>query len=173
MKTWFIADTHFGHERILQYESRPFTSVDHMNKVLIENWNRVVADEDVVWHLGDVAMIPKPQIISILGQLKGNKFLVCGNHDKRITCTWWENHGFEVAVKFPHTVDVEHAVFSHIPIPNTTKLNIHGHMHANQHRVMPPGDPDLYRCVSVEQINFTPMSLEDVVGYNKGSANDN
>ena len=164
MKTWFISDTHFGHESILKYEDRPFTSVDHMNTALIENWNQTVADDDEVWHLGDVAMVPKPQIIPILAQLKGHKYLVCGNHDKRITVTWWMNHGFEAATKYPGTVDIGYAILSHVPVPETPKLNIHGHMHANKHRIMPVGNPSLYRCVSVEQTNFRPVSLVELLG---------
>lgn len=189
-KTWFIADTHFGHATILKYEDRPFRSwhsrvwswqlptlkgwpdIDLMNQTLIDNWNDTVADGDIVWHLGDVALVPKPQIISILAQLKGHKHLVCGNHDKRITCTWWRNHGFEIVVKYPdvayvHTEDLGYVLLSHVPVPNTEILNIHGHMHANKHRTMPDGDPSLYRCVSVEQTGFRPVSLEEIIGYNK------
>ena len=163
MKTWFIADTHFGHEQILKYEDRPFTSVDHMGTVLIENWNNAVADEDEVWHLGDVALVPKLQIIKILAQLKGHKRLVCGNHDKRITNTWWLNHGFEYVQKYPGMVDLGYALLSHVPIPNTRKLNIHGHMHANKHRTMPPGKSNLYSCVSVEQTGFRPVDLMELL----------
>lgn len=162
MKTWFIADTHFGHEAVMQYEERPFISVEHMDAALISNWNNTVADEDVIWHLGDVALVPKPRIIEILAQLKGRKYLICGNHDRRITCTWWQQHGFETAVKFPGIVDLGHMVLSHIPVPGVKKLNIHGHLHGNRHRIMPDGHPDLYYCVSVEQTGFRPVSFEEI-----------
>ena len=168
MRTWFIADTHFGHSAILQYEERPWENTDQMDTDLINNWNEVVSDEDLVWHLGDVALAPKPRIIQILAQLKGHKYLVCGNHDRGRTCTWWRNHGFDAAIKFPQIVDVGYAVLSHVPVPNTPMLNIHGHMHANKHRTMPDGDSALYRCVSVEQTGFRPISLEEVLGGNNG-----
>lgn len=53
MKTWFTADTHFGHQRTLDLSKRPFRSVEHMNYEIISNWNRVVGKHDTVFHLGD------------------------------------------------------------------------------------------------------------------------
>ncbi len=175
-KTWFIADTHFGHTAILKYEDRPWENTDQMDTALINNWNETVSDEDVIWHLGDVALTTKPRILQILAQLKGHKHLVCGNHDRGRTCTWWRNHGFESAVKYPQTVELilkqpgrgfipggPIVTLSHVPVPNTEILNIHGHMHANKYRTMSDGDPALYRCVSVEQTGFRPVSLEELL----------
>ena len=39
-KRYLIADTHFGHARIMEYENRPFASVEDMDVKIIENWNR-------------------------------------------------------------------------------------------------------------------------------------
>ena len=55
MKVFMISDTHFGDERILRYENRTFSSVEEMDKAIIENWNQVVGEEDMVFHLGDVS----------------------------------------------------------------------------------------------------------------------
>ena len=54
MSIFFIADTHFGDERILRYENRPFKSVDEMNSEIIKRWNESVKDDDSVYLLGDV-----------------------------------------------------------------------------------------------------------------------
>ena len=61
-KTFFIADTHFNHERIIPICKRPFSDVEEMNKKLIENWNSVVSDDDIVWVLGDYFYFPNPII---------------------------------------------------------------------------------------------------------------
>ena len=50
MKVFMISDTHFGDERILRYENRPFSSVEEMDKAIIENWNQVVGEEDTEHH---------------------------------------------------------------------------------------------------------------------------
>lgn len=51
--TWFIGDTHFYHKNIIDYENRPFKSVEDMNKGLIDTWNSRVKKLDRVFVLGD------------------------------------------------------------------------------------------------------------------------
>lgn len=47
--------------KVLEYKSD--SDVDEMNKEIIENWNSVVTDSDIVFHLEDVALT---NIINIL-----------------------------------------------------------------------------------------------------------
>ena len=54
MRTFFIADPHFGHKAVIEYENRPFASVEEMDEALIDNWNNTVTKHDIVWLLGDV-----------------------------------------------------------------------------------------------------------------------
>ena len=39
---YYIADTHFRHSNILKFDSRPFFTLEEMEKEMIENWNNVV-----------------------------------------------------------------------------------------------------------------------------------
>lgn len=43
--TFFTSDTHFGHANIINLCKRPFRDVNHMNDMLVENWNNVVIDD--------------------------------------------------------------------------------------------------------------------------------
>lgn len=88
MTRWFTADLHFGHVNIIRYCNRPFRDVEHMNRELIDRWNAVVADDDEVWVLGDVAMGQIAETLPLVGWLAGRKVLVAGNHDR---C--WSGHG--------------------------------------------------------------------------------
>jgi calcineurin-like phosphoesterase family protein len=55
MKTiWFTSDTHFSHNNIIRYCNRPFSNVEEMDEVLINNWNNKVKQNDDVYHLGDI-----------------------------------------------------------------------------------------------------------------------
>jgi calcineurin-like phosphoesterase family protein len=82
MATWFTADLHLGHARIIELCNRPFFSVDQMNEAIINNWNTVVEDGDEVWVLGDVALGAIAETLPLVSRLKGNKMLVPGNHDR-------------------------------------------------------------------------------------------
>lgn len=82
MTTWFTADWHLGHERILELCDRPFGSVDEMNRALIERYQDVVQPTDTVWFVGDICMGSITESLALIGSLKGHKYLVAGNHDR-------------------------------------------------------------------------------------------
>lgn len=84
MTTWFTADLHFGHARLLELSpgrGAAFATVAEMNEALIANWNSVVAAEDTVWVLGDFDMHGKAASLALLPRLMGTKILVSANHD--------------------------------------------------------------------------------------------
>ena len=51
---FFIADTHFVHENILQMCGHPFDSIDAMNETIIASWNERVTGNNTVYILGDL-----------------------------------------------------------------------------------------------------------------------
>lgn len=75
------SDHHFGHARIIELAERPFASLDAMHGELIAAWNSVVGPDDVVLHLGDLALANREESIGITAALNGRKLLVPGNHD--------------------------------------------------------------------------------------------
>jgi calcineurin-like phosphoesterase family protein len=76
---FFTSDTHFGHANIIRYTGRPFKDVDEMDKTLINNWNSIVTDKDIVYHLGDFSFGPATKYMK---ELNGTKYFVRGNHEK-------------------------------------------------------------------------------------------
>lgn len=82
---FFTSDTHFGHRNVSRYCGRGFDDdLDGMDDMLVNNWNKVVGHNDVVWHLGDVAICGSGRMKECLFRLNGTIHLVLGNHDKEI-----------------------------------------------------------------------------------------
>lgn len=78
MSIFLTSDTHFGHANILKHCDRPFQNVEEMNETLITNWNNVVSDNDIVYHLGDFSFRGYTRFKN---RLSGEIILIKGNHD--------------------------------------------------------------------------------------------
>lgn len=81
MTDFFTSDHHFGHENIIKYQKRPFTSVKEMDDFMIARWNEVVGPDDKVYYLGDFAITDDWRKRELLCILNGYKILIPGNHD--------------------------------------------------------------------------------------------
>lgn len=81
---FYIADMHLGHSSVIQFDKRPFLSIEEMDQVLIANWNSRVTDKDEVYIVGDFMYKSKRPSEWYLDQLKGRKYLIIGNHEKTI-----------------------------------------------------------------------------------------
>ena len=81
---YFTSDLHLGHNAVINMQNRPFANVDEMNRVLIDNYNSVVHQNDTVYLLGDICFrIGVDRANELIASLKGKKYLICDNHDKK------------------------------------------------------------------------------------------
>ncbi len=80
--TFFTSDLHFGHRNIIRFDNRPFTSVEEMDRTLIEKWNNKVSEDDIVYILGDISWYDDAKTTEIFSGLNGRKILIKGNHDR-------------------------------------------------------------------------------------------
>ena len=161
-KRFFISDMHFGHANILKYENRPFADAAAMDRTIIENWNRVVAADDLVYVAGDVSFYPKARTKEIVSSLQGRKMLVLGNHDMSHSEGFWKEAGFEFVSRYPICLDEFYWV-SHEPMFLTSSMpyvNIHGHIHSKT--MSTDSEPNQYVNVSVEHIAYTPILFEEI-----------
>lgn len=78
---YYIGDMHLGHKKVIEYDNRPFETVEEMDAALIENWNKVVNEDDHVYIIGDFIYRSSHIASYYLKQLKGHKHLIIGNHD--------------------------------------------------------------------------------------------
>ncbi len=155
-KIYVIADTHFNHQNIIKYCHRPFKDVTEMNKTIIDNWNQVVTNDDIVYHLGDFGFGTKEELQQIFEKLNGKKYLIMGNHDVRVGAKYYEESGFIKVYRKEYTIN--NYVLTHKPKEVSTGfINIYGHIHNKP--VEPIWDDNQHLCVSLEKTNYKPVEL--------------
>ncbi len=173
MTIWFSSDLHLWHANIIRFCNRPFADADQMTEELRTLHNERVRPEDHWYMLGDLTMKRGNRdgelVIAELKKWHGHKRLIMGNHDhfdlkvysaifEKIVGTgrWFNNYWF-----------------SHFPIhPDSmggADACIHGHIHDSPApkpviQVNKDGNVILkpYINISVENINYAPVNLEDI-----------
>ena len=84
---YYIADMHLFYrsqvrEGGINYDNRPFETLEEMHQYFLTHWNAKVTNADTVYILGDLApKCKRNDVIALVAQLKGKKILVRGNHD--------------------------------------------------------------------------------------------
>jgi calcineurin-like phosphoesterase family protein len=160
-EVFFTSDTHFGHQKILELSRRPFRDVAEMNAALIENWNGVVGDADIVYHLGDFGDT------TIIPKLSGTIRLLPGNYETPADIA---NLSQRCEILKPNTVlHLSGIRFQLVHEPDTAFPSdvffLFGHIHKLQ-MVKRNG-----LNVGVDCHNFTPISLDDVRFYREAVLN--
>ena len=156
MKIFIISDTHFGHEAIIRYCNRPFTSVEEMDQTMIKRWNETVSNNDIVIHLGDFALCGKDKTREIIQKLNGKKILIMGNHDN-YSEQFYRDAGFHTVSRFPIIYD-NFYMMSHTPLQlseTTCYFNAYGHVHTVNKFI----DNATSKCYCVERIGYRPVLL--------------
>lgn len=165
MTIFFTADTHFGHEKAINYvhegkKIRPWSSTKEQDDLLIARWNERITDQDTVYHVGDVY---DEGMSDVMERLKGNKILIRGNLDTGPTEEYQQY--FSEVYNNHHIIELEKKkiLLSHYYVTkeeldeNKCSINIHGHLHADCVQ-----DPR-YFCVSLERTNFYPITSDELL----------
>lgn len=159
--TYFISDTHWGHENILKYDNRPFKTIEEHDEFHVQEWNKIVRENDDVWHLGDVTFSAK-HLDRILPRLNGRIHLIRGNHDDKAA---WKNRYRFYAFHESLYTKIAGVGFhlSHYPLQDWRNMrrgtiHLHGHVHGNLDSYI-QGRLD----VSSNMIGYKPISLEEVL----------
>ena len=156
--TYFIADTHFNHENIIKYCNRPFKNSLEMNEYIINKWNSVVKENDIVYHLGDVGFGTTEELKILVGRLNGTKILLRGNHDLKRGVNGWKEVGFSEVYK--NKIELGNLILTHSPVELTEvgKINVFGHIHDKPLDVK--YDKDNHICVSCDVVDYTPKIIK-------------
>lgn len=167
---YYISDMHFFHNRIMTLSKRPFMDVEEMHETIIRNWNRVVSCWDKVYILGDVGFYHRHEIVEILNRLHGHKYLVIGNHDTENLRHKSYRDCFEGVYPYTEIYDKDRkVVLFHYPIEEWNgfyreRYHLHGHVHGQDQELKKL--PRRYN-VSVERIDYTPRTLDELIAMNE------
>ncbi len=154
-KSYLIADTHFGHVKMLEYCDRP----PDFDQRIINQWQATVSPQDIVYVLGDVTWGTQGQLQTIMAGLPGTKILIRGNHDRAHTNNWFIQAGFAAVLE---KAQVSGVILSHFPVELSEKeieyglINIFGHFHNNS-----PKKWEENLCKRITKHHYL-MILEDV-----------
>lgn len=180
-KIFFVSDSHFFHSHIIKFCNRPFNSLEEMNNCMIENWNKKVPQDGLVFHLGDFAWGGFQQWKKIREQLNGNIILIKGNHDRKNGPQSQQQYD----ELFMHTsqqmfIEIENRkiYLNHVPFlcydgiyrdKNNLVFALNGHIHLSNIKERNTGK-DCERCLSmmlptqydvgVDFNDFQPISWE-------------
>lgn len=188
-KTFFTSDHHFHHANALRFGGRSadWGNLGEMNFGMIDAWNSVVGDKDIVYHLGDFSLGCELQTGGIVKRLNGTIiFLSIHWHHDRDWVQVAPKLGWKTAsgkpVRFlgqeevlrledsqygldmggyPFTIHL-----SHYPLHEWegsfygNSLHLHGHQHRGNGQ---PHINGMAMNVNVEWWNYKPLLLDDIV----------
>ena len=132
---------------------------------MIDRWNEVVAEDDIVWHLGDFALANVYKIKEIISQLHGKIMVVCGNHDR---ANKLKRCGFTDVLKgvlyadFMYKGNKYQVALRHKPSPvKDVKYVLCGHSH--EVWKVKKDETNIYINCGVDQWNYYPVALTDIL----------
>lgn len=173
---YYISDIHFRDQSIFDKCRRPFKSLLDMEEVIINNWNKRVMDDDVIYVLGDLVNDNDASAIQIFNKLKGRKHLIVGNHDYQLLDVIKNSNLFESIKFIDLVIDKNRKVcVCHYPLMDWMEFNrqgilVYGHIH---NKTAKNGDAyrqikefyktlPAYNC-GVDVCNFEPKTLDELI----------
>ena len=148
------------------------SSVEEMDRVLVENWNRRVTPQDEIYILGDLTLKGAAQAAELLRQLNGQKYLIRGNHDRFTQQAGFLPEQFVwVGDYYELCPDQRWLILCHYPFLEWNHccygaIHLHGHQHNR------PIDNQWSRAagllrydVGVDANGFAPVSLPEILAF--------
>jgi calcineurin-like phosphoesterase family protein len=166
-EVWYTSDLHIGHKLVATHRGFWYENpteglvvdVAAHDLRLAQNWDAIVAPDDVVFVLGDISINGKQHALDWIAERPGTKHLITGNHDP----VWTQNRKalglqrhwlsyFETINEFVRRkLEGETILLSHFPyeswgdgpdrpgsrwnqyrLPELGDRLLHGHTHGNE-----------------------------------------
>lgn len=136
-KIYFMADLHFQHKRILEYENRGFKDIDEMDKAICKTLRDVLTEDCILFDLGDMFFGTRENKFKMLiDSIPCPIYKVLGNHDNEDFFRKHSDRFKEIADFFTFYIDSYPITVTHYPIidyPYMYRggLEVFGHTHGH------------------------------------------
>lgn len=136
----FVSDLHFLHKNIIKYNREFCTDVEEMNNKIIQEWNKVVKPNDLVFDLGDISLGNMIKAKELLLQLNGFIIHLKGNHNNEKEYEYFsENNPKQLFLDSPYlcvTINNLKIVMCHYPLlvwdeQHRGSVHLFGHCHGS------------------------------------------
>ena len=177
---FYISDLHFGHEQVIEHDKRPFSGTEEMDLAMVNLWNSRVSDGDHVYIVGDFCFRSENPADGYLTKLKGRKYLIIGNHDKKTLKNEKAVQYFESVEKMMHVSDGRHQIcLCHFPIAEWNGFkkghwHIYGHIHArldDTYYFMKNRERALNAAACIN--GYMPVSMDELIRNNNKFRKEN
>lgn len=164
---WIVTDTHFGHEEMMEYCSRP----KDFENIILHNIKKCWQPQDILIHLGDICIGNDKKWLSKLNLFKSISkkiWLIKGNHDSKSVGFYMDRLFDFVGESISINRFGKKILLSHSPQKDTGyDINIHGHFHNSDHRRHEPElvaiKNDKQFLVAMEYNSYMPYNLKTIV----------
>jgi len=171
---YVTSDLHLNHDKEFLYKPRGFDSIEDMNMAIVNNWNSVVSENDIVYVLGDLMLGGNEGTkkgIELLKLLNGEMRVILGNHDTDNRTEAYKTVDKITSIKFADRIKYNGYSFflTHFPCitsnleKETLKqctINLFGHTHQTTNFYMEY--PFMYH-VGMDSHNCTPVSMDQII----------
>ncbi len=187
---WFVSDTHFMHKNLClgvsewddkEQSCRNFQTLEEMNELIVNNINKYVKEDDILYHLGDWSFGGIENIWKFRKLINcKNIYLVPGNHDHHIksnkilpNCiirTFNLNSKDVFTEVLPEltkiTIDKKEVILCHFPLEEWENMDRGSiHLHGHSHHTKDYTDLNMYTKrmdVGMDWEEFRPYSWEEI-----------
>lgn len=162
---YFTSDLHLAHKNIIEYDGRPFKTIEEHDKSLIDNINKVCESTSLLFVLGDLSMCKDMTYIDkLLDQVQCTMVLIKGNHDKHLKQAFLNKHFIEVHDYLEVKTSANKFILSHFPFYSWDG-NHRGsiHLHGHTHKMCPELNGKHFNVGVCNSDTYSPYSLNDIL----------
>lgn len=126
------ADTHFGHDKIINVAERHFGSVEEMDETVLDGINSTVPRDGVLWILGDFSLLPIAQARKYRSRIRCRQIhFIYGNHDRAGYKEFFTTAQDVKMLKYRPDWEIWLSHYPHVHWPKSHRgsLHLYGHRH--------------------------------------------